>query len=345
VGARLRQVESVSEGAELLQEAVKAARRGDSGVARTLLLRASVIEPALDLIWLWLAQLSSSPSDKESYLRHVLAMQPEHKVARAGLADLLCEEGITAAKTGSRTRARELLARSIELDRDKQEAWLWLAAVAESGEDRRRDLAQVLAIEPGHRQALALLALLDARPDEDDAGSAEIGTSWQHLLLEPEERSEETREIGTGGLLRNPFGNTADRETNLENHTNKRSSAMASIKESLQSLAEVDGFIGTCLVDSNSGMMMGSEGGGTIDLEAAAAGNTEVVRAKRKTMATLGLKDGIEDILITLGKQYHLIRPLTAKDGLFIYLVLDKGRSNLALARHKLASTEKDLVV
>ncbi len=121
---------------------------------------------------------------------------------------------------------------------------------------------------------------------------------------------------------------------------------MASIKESLQTLAELDGFIGTCLVDSNSGMMMGSEGGGAaLDLEAAAAGNTEVVRAKRKTMAALGLKDAIEDILITLGKQYHLIRPLATKEGLFIYLVLDKGRSNLALSRHRLADIERDLVV
>lgn len=121
---------------------------------------------------------------------------------------------------------------------------------------------------------------------------------------------------------------------------------MASIKDCLQGLSGIDGFLGACLVDSNSGMMLGSEGGGSaLNLEAAAAGNTEVVRAKRKTMEALGLKDTIEDILITLGKQYHLIRPLSVKDGLFVYLVLDKGRSNLALARLRLADSEKDLVV
>ena len=48
------------------------------------------------------------------------------------------------------------------------------------------------------------------------------------------------------------------------------------------------------------------------------------MRAKRKTMKALNLKDTIEDILITLGKQYHLIRPLASNDALFIYLVLDK---------------------
>ena len=121
---------------------------------------------------------------------------------------------------------------------------------------------------------------------------------------------------------------------------------MANIKETLGKLMQLDGALGTCLVDSNSGMMLGSEGGtGTVNLEVAAAGNTEVVRAKRKTMKALNLRDTIEDILITLHNQYHLIRPLVSNDALFIYLVIDKQRGNLAMARHQLASVEKDLSV
>ena len=120
---------------------------------------------------------------------------------------------------------------------------------------------------------------------------------------------------------------------------------MANVKESLSQMLQLDGALGACVVDSNSGMMLGAEGGGNVNLEIAAAGNTEVVRAKRKTMAALKLDDVIEDILITLGKQYHLIRPLRGNDALFIYLVLDKARGNLAMARHKLAAIEKDLTV
>ena len=57
------------------------------------------------------------------------------------------------------------------------------------------------------------------------------------------------------------------------------------------------------------------------------------------------LDDQIEDILITLGKQYHLIRPVGSDLGLFIYLVLDKERSNLAMGRRALGTAESKLVV
>jgi hypothetical protein len=117
---------------------------------------------------------------------------------------------------------------------------------------------------------------------------------------------------------------------------------MASVNESLNGLLNIDGAKCAALVDSNSGMMLGSAGSG-LDLEIAAAGNTEVVRAKMKTMKNLGLGEKIEDILITLGTQYHIIRPVLAKPGLFLYLVLDKAKANLAMARRSCQDTENAL--
>jgi hypothetical protein len=117
---------------------------------------------------------------------------------------------------------------------------------------------------------------------------------------------------------------------------------MANINDSLAKLLEVDGALCAAVVDANSGMLLGKAGSG-LDLDLAAAGNTEVVRAKMKTMKSLGLSDAIEDILITLGKQYHIIRPVAAKPGLFIYLVLDKAKSNLALARRGAQDVEQGL--
>ena len=117
---------------------------------------------------------------------------------------------------------------------------------------------------------------------------------------------------------------------------------MATVNESLKSLLGADGALCAALVDSNSGMMLGSAGTG-VDLEMAAAGNTEVVRSKMKTMKSLGLADAIEDILITLGKQYHIIRPVAAKAGIFIYLVLDRSKANLAMARRACQDAETGL--
>ena len=117
---------------------------------------------------------------------------------------------------------------------------------------------------------------------------------------------------------------------------------MANLNESMGEIMTIDGAIAASLVDSNSGMMLAQAGSG-VDLEVAAAGNTEVVRAKLKTMKALNLKDEIEDILITLGKQYHIIRPVASKPGLFVYLVLDKSKSNLALARRAAQDVEGGL--
>jgi hypothetical protein len=117
---------------------------------------------------------------------------------------------------------------------------------------------------------------------------------------------------------------------------------MASINDVLNNLLKTDGAIAAALVDYGSGMLLGQAGSG-MDLELAAAGNTEVVRSKMKVMQSLNLNDSIEDILITLGKQYHIIRPLRAKSGLFLYFVLDRAKSNLALARRACQDAEAAL--
>jgi hypothetical protein len=119
------------------------------------------------------------------------------------------------------------------------------------------------------------------------------------------------------------------------------------IEAALKEAMNIDGAVGASLVDWESGMSLGKIGGGKyLDLDVAAAGNTEVIRAKMRTMESLRLDDSIEDILITLSKQYHLIRLLKSsrsEQGLFLYLVLDRQRSNLALARHNLKRIESDI--
>jgi hypothetical protein len=117
------------------------------------------------------------------------------------------------------------------------------------------------------------------------------------------------------------------------------------IEAALKEAMATDGAIGAALVDYESGMSLGSTGGGkALDLEVASAGNTEVVRAKVRTLEALRINDSVEDILITLGTQYHLIRVLERGGSrLFLYLALDRSRANLALARHNLRNIDTAL--
>ncbi|MFX0575919.1 hypothetical protein [Nocardia nepalensis] len=123
---------------------------------------------------------------------------------------------------------------------------------------------------------------------------------------------------------------------------------MTNMDLALKDMMGIDGAIGAAVVDYGSGMALGMLGSSkTMDLQIAAAGNTEVVRAKLRTIEQLQLKDDIEDVLITLTGQYHIIRPMTGRKskGLFLYIALDRGRANLALARHRLKGIEEDLEV
>jgi len=121
------------------------------------------------------------------------------------------------------------------------------------------------------------------------------------------------------------------------------------IETALKEAMSIDGALGAALVDWESGMPLGTLGGGKyLDLDLASAGNTEVVKAKMRTLESLRLNDQVEDILITLSQQYHLIRLLKNSSGaqaLFLYLALDRSKANLALARHHLKRIEGEVVI
>jgi predicted regulator of Ras-like GTPase activity (Roadblock/LC7/MglB family) len=118
---------------------------------------------------------------------------------------------------------------------------------------------------------------------------------------------------------------------------------MANVQQQIDQALEIGGCLGAALVDFQSGMCMGVAGNPGFDLELAAAGNTEVVRAKKQIRDKLGLEDRIEDILITLDSQYHLIRMVGTT--MFFYVVLNRKGSNLAMARRELAALDEGLEI
>lgn len=199
----------------------------------------------------------------------------------------------------------------------------------------------------GEEAAIQLLGWSDPPPMIEMLPSKKrqptIQSSIGFLLLESARLRDETARPTS-----DPLSSTDVRPPRTEEDHSKRprGNKMSSINEALDELMKVDGAVGVCLVDYESGMVLGSQGGGkTIDLDVAAAGNTAVVRSKMETMKNLKLDDRIEDILITLGTQYHLIRPLTKENSLFLYYALDREKSNLAMARFKLTAVEKELAL
>ncbi|MDR6436378.1 hypothetical protein J2790_001499 [Paenarthrobacter nicotinovorans] len=122
---------------------------------------------------------------------------------------------------------------------------------------------------------------------------------------------------------------------------------MSSLDEATKQLLSIEGATGAAIVDYTSGMALAQGGNPGFDLGVAAAGNSNVVSSKLRTMADLGLDSNIEDVLITLDTQYHLINVLNSagSKGLFVYLVLDRTYANLALARHKLNNIAKAVAI
>jgi predicted regulator of Ras-like GTPase activity (Roadblock/LC7/MglB family) len=117
-------------------------------------------------------------------------------------------------------------------------------------------------------------------------------------------------------------------------------------KADIAGASGIKGLIGACLVDSDSGTMLASEGGQngeSLDFNLVAALKSNTVKAKQHAVEQLGLNQRIEDILITLDKQVHLIRPLERNSSMFVYLALDKASSNLGMARIQLKSIEANM--
>ena len=95
---------------------------------------------------------------------------------------------------------------------------------------------------------------------------------------------------------------------------------------------DINGFIGASIVDLESGLPLASSSvRPDFDLEVASAFNSETVKDKKRTIDALGIEGELEDVLLTLNTQLHLLKMLD--DDLFIYLAADRQATNLALLR------------
>lgn len=109
-------------------------------------------------------------------------------------------------------------------------------------------------------------------------------------------------------------------------------------------LLSARGTMACAVVDYESGMLLAGRSESGIDPDVLSAGYTDVITAEIKSIRLMHEAqdegDIIEDILITLKNQYHLIRPMESYPGLFLFLVLERAGANLALSRKALRDAD-----
>jgi predicted regulator of Ras-like GTPase activity (Roadblock/LC7/MglB family) len=115
--------------------------------------------------------------------------------------------------------------------------------------------------------------------------------------------------------------------------------------KALESLSGLDGVFACAVVDAGTGLILAkhSREDQPIQLDLAAAASTQVLRAHQQASRDLGLTTEVDEVMTSAGPRHHVMRTVSRHRGLFLFAVLDKQRTNLALARYKLMEAEQSL--
>jgi len=152
--------EGSSRAQEFLRAGIKAAQTGNRAQARQYLLRVTETEPENENAWLWLASISEYPEELLVFLNNVLEVNPTNeralewlKATNSLLAVTFVQRGIDAAKTTRNDFAKQCFYQALAYDAKNESAWLWLAFVSGSAEEKRTHLDKVLRINPANEAA------------------------------------------------------------------------------------------------------------------------------------------------------------------------------------------------
>ncbi|MCR8667279.1 hypothetical protein NO995_06275 [Aestuariibaculum sp. M13] len=107
--------------------------------------------------------------------------------------------------------------------------------------------------------------------------------------------------------------------------------------------SNLSGFVAVAVTEVKTGMSYVSNTlDPSFDPELASAYNLEVVKAKLNAIRALKLNEKIDDILITLNSQIHIIN-LAENGEYFVYLAVDSSKANLGMARATLRKYTADI--
>jgi hypothetical protein len=112
---------------------------------------------------------------------------------------------------------------------------------------------------------------------------------------------------------------------------------LVTIRDMVLGLLDLPGSRYSCVAERESGQILIESGVATVDPAVVLRWGTEAT-----TVLEAAADGGLEDVILTSGCLYHLIRPLGASRSLLVYLCVDRARANLASARRELAAARFD---
>jgi len=159
-----------SDSEKMLREGIKAAQEGNRSEARNLLLRVTENDADNENAWLWLASISEYPEELLVFLNNVLRINSQneralewHKATKSLLAKTLVQRGIDAVKDERKDFARQCFEQALEHEAENEMAWLWMASVAESDEEKTACFEKVLSVNPDNEAARESLKSLQSQ--------------------------------------------------------------------------------------------------------------------------------------------------------------------------------------
>jgi len=177
--------------------------------------------------------------------------------------------------------------------------------------------------------------------------------NWNKVKAQPPWDSEEAGDTAVAGRVATyaPAANTPLPEveefpaTSVVVDSLRASIDATRVMRIIDQLMQIEGLLGCCVVDAETGLVMGQEriGDEEINLELIAASHTEVLKAHRRASRDMGCGDRVDEVIVTQGRRHQVLRTVASHPDLFVLAVLDKQRTNLALARFKIMDAEKAL--
>jgi hypothetical protein len=122
-------------------------------------------------------------------------------------------------------------------------------------------------------------------------------------------------------------------------------------KRALSGMLGLDGLLGCAVVDSTTGLVLARESRSAlqpdshvVDMDLAAAACAQILRAHRQAARSMGMPEAVEELMTSAGPRQQVIRTVARHHDLFLVALLEKHRTNLALARFQLMEVERALL-